>query len=365
MTAFEPGSTVELVIDGMAAGGSGVARHEGRVVFVPRAAPGDRLRCRLVRVRKRYAQAEIEEILAPGPDRREAPCRHFGRCGGCQWMHLSEEAQERARRQLLTDALVRIGRVKDPPPIEWLGSPRALGYRARARVAYRGGVVGFRAAGSHELIDVAKCLVLHPDAQRALDALRASKPQGEGEVEIRAFEGEAAGLRVSPGSFLQANAYLWDAWASAVAEACGSGDLAVDLYAGVGFYTTRLESSFRRVVAVERASSARDLAHNLRAATVYRSSVESYAITRLGETTPDVVLLNPPRVGCDAVVIDALRELMPRRIVYVSCDPATLARDLARLGPRFELRRVVAIDALPQTDEVEAFIVLTSSTTNE
>lgn len=364
MSAFQPGRVVELVIEGMAAGGSGVARHEGRVVFVPWSAPGDRLRCRLLRVRKRHAHAEIEEILEPGPDRREAPCRHFGRCGGCPWMHLTEEAQARARRQLLTDALVRIGRVKELPPVEWLASPRALGYRARARVAYRDGVVGFRVAGSHELIDVAECPVLHPDAQRALDALRASRPAGEGEVEIRAFEDEAAGLRVSPGSFLQANASLWDAWASAVAEACGSGDLAVELYAGVGFYTTRLERSFREVVAVERARSARDLAHNTRA-TVHQTSVESHAITRLADATPDLVLLNPPRCGCDPVVIDALRKLMPRRIVYVSCDPATLARDVARLGHGFELRRVVAIDALPQTDSVEAFIVLTSSSTNE
>ena len=86
MSALEPGSSVELVIESMAAGGSGVARHDGRVVFVARAAPGDRLRCRLLRVRKRHAIAEIEEILEPGPDRREAPCRHFGRCGGCAWV---------------------------------------------------------------------------------------------------------------------------------------------------------------------------------------------------------------------------------------------------------------------------------------
>ncbi len=358
---LEVGDRLELEIERLAAGGDGVAHHDGRAVFVRASAPGDRVLCQVVQVRRRFARAEIESITVPGPDRREPRCVYYGRCGGCDWMHLDDAAQARASREILAAALLRIGRLRDLPPIEWLASPEPFGYRARARVACQGRRVGFRAAGSHEVVDVSECIVLDPATQRELARLRRTPPPQDSEVEIRGFGGEAAGLRVSPGAFFQANGLLWEAWQRMVADACGSGELAVELYAGGGFYTAALARAFKRVIAVERASSASDLRHNT-SAEVHRTSAERFAITQLPDLSPDVVLLNPPRAGCDAVVVDAVRRQMPRRIVYVSCDPATLARDVSRLERDFIVSRVVAIDSLPQTSSVESLLVLDSQT---
>jgi 23S rRNA (uracil1939-C5)-methyltransferase len=243
-----------------------------------------------------------------------------------------------------------------------LPSPRTLGYRSRARVAVCETAIGFRGASSRNVIDVERCAVLDSDTQQALDDLRRSAHSDVGtrDVEIRGFGGQAAGLRVGVGAFFQANGALWDSWAQTVAAACGEAERIVELYAGVGFYTVHLASRFKRVIAVERARSASDLRYNTDAE-VIQMSAEHFCLTQLAGLAPDVVLLNPPRTGCDPVVIDALRSAVPQRTVYVSCDPATLARDIARLGDAFHVSRVVAIDALPQTHHVESLTVLSTN----
>lgn len=355
----EVGESVELRIDALAAGGDGVARHEGRVFFVPLSAPGDRVRAEVVQVRPNFARAEIVELLEPGPGRREPACPYFGTCGGCSWLHLDAATQRAARLQIARDALRRIGGFEAIPEPEWLPSPVEFGYRAHARVSIAPGAIGFRMRQSDRVVDVAQCLVLDAMTQRALEALRADPPSGRDRVAIRGFDERAAGLRVSRGSFFQANGALWSAWRDAVVDACGEGGLAVELYAGVGFYTAGLESRFARVVAVERSASIADLRVNTKAQAVHKS-VEAFCVADLRELEPDLVLLNPPRTGCDPCVIEAIRESRARRVVYVSCDPPTLARDLSRLGGGFLMKRVVVIDAMPQTHHVELFVVLES-----
>jgi 23S rRNA (uracil1939-C5)-methyltransferase len=354
------GQRLELRLEGLAAGGDAVGRAGSRVLFVALGAPGDRVRVRVVELQRRFARAEIEELLEPGPGRREPPCRYFGTCGGCSWMHLDEATQRSARETLLRDALLRIARLRDLPEIEWLDSPRALGYRARARVAHEAGRVGFRERASHRVVDVEHCLVLDAATQAQLEALRAQPPAGRGELEIRGFGArapeEALGLRVAPGAFFQANSSLWQRWLALVAELAGAGGLAVELYAGVGFYTAVIERTFARVIAVERSRAARDLSRNTRAE-VFELPAEDWAKALHG-LEPDLVLLNPPRIGCDARVAAAIGRSRARRIVYVSCDPATLARDLARFGDTFRLARLVLIDALPQTHHVECAALL-------
>jgi 23S rRNA (uracil1939-C5)-methyltransferase len=356
---LQVGQLIEVDIERLAAGGDALGHYEGRVVFVPLAAPGDRISARVTLVRPRFARAEIAAILTPSPARRDAVCEYYGHCGGCDWMHLDEATQSQARKEILRDALIRIGRVRQIPDIESLPSPLALGYRARARVAVESGVVGFRAAGSHKLVDVERCVVLDDATQAQLDALRRAPPEGAQEFEVRGFGDQALGLRVNRRSFVQPNAALWRGFSDLVVQACGSGELAVELYAGVGFFTVGLERSFRHVIAVERSPSARDLRHNS-GARVFQTAAEAFAVQELPQLSPDLVLVNPPRSGCDKLVIDALQKLRPARLVYVSCDPSTLARDIALLGDEFALRRVVAVDALPQTHHVESVVVLDS-----
>jgi 23S rRNA (uracil1939-C5)-methyltransferase len=360
--SLAPGDELELSVESLAAGGDGVARAAGLTVFVARAAPGDRVRARVTLVRPRFARAEISEILAPGPARREAPCPYYARCGGCSWLHLAEAEQSRARAAIAREALARIAGRPGLPEIEVVTSPRALGYRARARLAYGAGRVGFRARASHEVVDVERCAVLDPETQAALEKLRAARPRGAGELEIRGFGPavDVAGkrLEVAAGAFFQANRSLWERWLELVAEVCGGGELAVELYCGIGFYTSRLCDRFARVIAVELSPEAAASALSNSRAEVTRDSAEHWAPLHLARLRPDLVLLNPPRVGCHRNVSDALRASEAKRIVYVSCEPATFARDLARIGPQFRLRRLVSLDALPQTSHVELVALL-------
>jgi 23S rRNA (uracil1939-C5)-methyltransferase len=355
------GSEIDLEIDSLAAGGDGVARSEGRVVFVARGAPGDRARVRLREVHPRWARGEIAKLLAPGLARRAAPCPYAESCGGCDWQHLDEAAQRAARVAIASDALRRIGGFEELPPVEELVSPAGFGYRSRARVAFEHGRVGFRARRSREVVDVARCAVLDAPTQAALAALRADPPRGAGELELRGFGPAIAvggrPLVVGNRSFLQANSLLWEAWRGLVLESCGRGRTAVELYAGVGFYSAGLDERFERVVAVERGPAAADLARNARVEAV-AAAAEDWAPRELARLQPELVLLNPPRAGCHRLVSDALRDAAPARIVYVSCDPATLARDLREMRHRMRVTRLVVIDALPQTHHVEVLCAL-------
>jgi 23S rRNA (uracil1939-C5)-methyltransferase len=359
------GDEIELTIDALAAGGEGIGRLDGLAVFVPWSAPGDRIRARVIESRRRFARAEIAELVEPGPDRREPPCPWFARCGGCSWMHVSEEAQRRARVAIVRDALRRIGGASELPEIGELVSPLPLGYRARARIAYAHGSVGFRAARSHDVVDVAYCAVLDPRAAQEFERVRASRPRGRGEIEIRSWENVLRvgdeNLRVSPDSFFQANASLWEVWRQRVVESCGRGELAVELYAGVGFYTTGLVENFRRVIAVERGRAVRDARKNTRAEVVH-AAAEDWAPGELPSLAPDLVLVNPPRAGCHPALVEAIAAAPPRRVVYVSCDPSTLARDFRALAHTFRIAELCVIDALPQTHHVEALCVFESLT---
>ena len=359
--SVQVGAELELAIERLAAGGDGVAHVAGLTVFVPRAAPGDQLRARITRVEPRFARAEIVAVLVPGPSRREAPCPYYGECGGCSWLHLDEAEQSRAREAIVREALVRIAHVESLPGFEHVASPAALHYRSRARLAHARGRVGFRARGSHEIIDIESCAVLDSATETELARVRARPPRGVGELEIRGYgeQLEIGGrvLAVGPSAFFQANRPLWERWRAVVIEACGRGERACELYCGVGFYTQELVLRFARVVAVERSKAARDARSNARAEVV-EAACEDWAPCSLEAFAPELVLLNPPRAGCHQMVSDSIRAARPLRVVYVSCEASTLARDIARLGPDFRLARVIVLDALPQTHHVEVVAVL-------
>ncbi len=377
------GESVELRIDALAAGGDGVGRlPDGRVVFVPLAAPGDRLRARIVSLSKRFARAEVEEVLEPGPSRVEPRCAAFGDCGGCAWQHVDYEAQCEAKRRIVEDALRRLGHLA-PADVAFHPSPTPWAYRARARLLVKKGRVGYRRRGSHQLCAVDACPVLAPRLEVALRGLR-DDPPPDGEWEIAggdegvsahpiggagdAVEIDVAGfsLRISPGVFYQAHADLHEALVAAVTRAAGSGALALELYAGGGFFTLPLSRHFERVVAIEgQPEAVDDLRHNVATekvagVEVVGESVEA-ALAREDPTMfrPDALVLDPPRAGLAPEVCTQILAMQPRRIVYLSCDPATLARDLGILsGAGYALGAVEAFDLFPQTPHVEVLATL-------
>jgi 23S rRNA (uracil1939-C5)-methyltransferase len=379
---------IELRIESLAKGGDGVGRaSDGRVVFVPFTAPGDLVRVALVSRHARYAHGAALELLEPGPGRTDPLCPVFGVCGGCDWQHVAYGAQLEAKRAILRDAIERIAKLRVPERFAMRPSPSPYGYRSRARVVAGRGRVGFRRRRSHAVCATARCPVLVPALDEPLRALAEHPPEPTGEWEISAGSGgevavarvpardseafveiEVAGerLRVSAGTFVQANALVRDALAAAVAGASGGGQTCLELFAGAGLFTLPLARRFARVVAVESHPGAvADLEENLAAAglsdveIVAQSVEEAFAASAFATLRPEVVVLDPPRAGLEAATRDGLPRLRARRVVYVSCDPATLARDVAVLADRgYALASLEAFDLFPQTAHVEAVAVL-------
>lgn len=420
---------VEVEITGIAAGGAGVGRlPDGRVTFVHRTAPGDRAEVRVVEERKRWSRSELVAIRTPSPDRREAPCPHYERCGGCTLEHMTYPAQLRAKTRIVQDALRRIGGLDLDVP-EVTPSPRELRYRNRVTFTLRrarGGVV----AGFHELenpdriLDIgADCLLPEEAVAEAWAALREAwgpsarrLPSGsELRLTLRASEGGAVSLAIdggyapgrpeeildavaaldavwhrpegSPGyALLAGEPVLAEDWAGEDVElggdvftqvnrqaaalleahvlervATGAPAAVLDGYCGVGLYARRLAREGVKVVGIE--SNPAAVAEARRAspgATLLEGRVEE----RLGEALPvDAAILNPPRAGLDAAVPPLLRERRPDRLVYVSCDPATLARDLKRLSGAYRVAGVRCFDLFPQTAHVETVVELESCAT--
>jgi len=380
---------LELTIASLAGGVDGVGRAAGgRVLFVPFSAPGDRVRVRVVEERARFARGEIVELLAAGPSRKKPQCPVFGRCGGCAWQHIGYDTQLEAKREILRSTLERVGRIRLPGPIELMPCPVPYRYRTRTRVLVEGGRVGYRERRSHALCATSHCPVLVPELDAALEQLGSHGEPDSGEWELASGEGGAVriewlgapappgstgelAIRVgddslvfSPGVFVQSNGPLRDALAAAVHEAAGHGRFAVELFAGAGFLTLGLARRFRRVVAVEGdPASCADLLRNVRRAGLHNIELRCEAAERAAAqgfgAIPDTVVLDPPRRGLARDGAAAVCALGAPRIVYLSCDPATLARDLGVLcAGGYEVLQVRGFDLFPQTAHVEALATL-------
>jgi 23S rRNA (uracil1939-C5)-methyltransferase len=389
------GDLVEVTTERLAYGGDAVARHDGLAIFVPFAVPKERLRVRITERKKNFARAVIDQILAPSPSRREAPCQYFGDCGGCQLQHITYEAQLESKTGFVRDALERIGRIDWPHQIE-IRHAAEFGYRGRAQIKVdrRAGRVGFSRAASNAVCDVTSCPILVPELDEALrslwgtlgnatdkdqtlpNRLQVEMAAGENGVSFEPALGELPGgalqrtvrgavYNFGPSTFFQANPGLLD---ELVGEAVGteSGVVAIDLYAGVGLFTIQLARRFNRVIGIEAdRETARFAFENIAANGVtnvefHNSVVESWLKNFLEAKTPppDLMLLDPPRGGALEAVGYAAA-LKPTRITYVSCDPSTLARDLRTLvDSGYELTRITALDLFPQTYHIETVAAL-------
>jgi len=390
---LEVGAEVEVEIERILPGGMGLAHARGQTLFVALAAPGDRVRVRVRQVRGAVAFAAIEEIVAPSPVRVVPPCPYFGRCGGCDFQQMTYDAQLAAKIEIIRDCLRRIARVESPGNIPIVASPSAWQYRSRAQWQYDSTRkhLGYFARGSYEVCDVIECPVVVPQLQEVLTNLRAevsaeNLPKNTSEFQAVAGDGEAVALtpllwettatdavraiggeryRFSAECFFQINHELLG---SLVEEAIkdARGESAIDLYCGVGLFTLPLARRFARVVGVEGNAAACGYARlNLVSAELTNAHIETAGVgewlsahTRAAMPI-DFVLLDPPRAGADGGAAEGIVALRPRRISYVSCDPATLARDLkAFLTSGYELASVVAFDMFPQTHHVETVVHL-------
>ncbi|MFL6282729.1 MAG: class I SAM-dependent RNA methyltransferase [Pyrinomonadaceae bacterium] len=409
---------LEVTIERILPGGVGLAHAEGRTVLVALAAPGDRLRVRVESVRGRTTFASIVEVLSSSPSRVEPPCPYFGRCGGCDFQQLDYRAQLDAKVEMIRDCLRRVARLEPPGEIQITPSPLEWRYRSRARWQHDPvrNFLGYYERGSHRVCDVVECPVAAPEVESRLTRLRELMREGSLPSDAAEFEAVAGdeGVSLAPavepgdereqtrviageryrfdaGCFFQINHALLEPLvrealrdASEETESAGdiveetagdgvnetlnyvSGETALDLYAGVGLFTLPLARSFSRVVAVEgNAASTAYARRNLSDACLSNARVETGAVgawlthnaERIGSA--DFVLLDPPRAGAEPEAVRGIVALNPRHISYVSCDPATLARDLLSLTTAgYRLASVRAFDMFPQTHHVETVIHL-------
>jgi 23S rRNA (uracil1939-C5)-methyltransferase len=389
------GASLEVSIERILPGGVGLAHADGLTVLVGLAAPGDRLRVRVERERGKTLFASLEEVLEPSPARVEPPCPYFGRCGGCDFQQLNYEAQLAAKAEIIRDCLRRVGHVEPPSDISVTPSPAEWRYRSRARWQFDPvrGHLGYYERGTHRVCDVVECPVAAPAVQERLTRLRAELPleglpadahefeavEGDGGVALRPALEEAdereqmrvvAGerYRFDAGCFFQINHTLLEPLVRA-----GLGDAegrtALDLYCGVGLFTLPLARRFGRVTGVEAHPAAASYAwRNLSDAGLTNATVETAAVgdwlaAHAAELPPpDFLLLDPPRTGAEPEAVRAILSLRPARISYVSCDPATLARDLHALAQGgYRISSLQAFDMFPQTHHVETVVHLSHS----
>jgi 23S rRNA (uracil1939-C5)-methyltransferase len=342
-----------LEITDVAFGGKAVGRLEdGRVCFLPDALPGERVEVRLTRESKRFTEGVVERLLESSPRRVKPPCPYYGVCGGCSYQHVSYDYQVELKTKQVRDTLRRIGGISEPAVHEGIPSPLPYGYRNRITVHRQGGRIGFHRRDGRGLVDIEACLLGSEAVNARLTALR-GEPFYEGARPLREHHDRYG--------FHQTNDGVAELLLDAVDEACGEGgELLIDAYCGDGFFARRLAPKFRRTVGIE--WNARSIEQAKAAAGPNEVYLEGDVSERLGEVLDAgeraVVILDPPAQGIDARVIDLLAGAPVDKLLYVSCDPATLARDLKQLSPYYTLDHAIPLDMFPQTAEIEVLAIL-------
>jgi 23S rRNA (uracil1939-C5)-methyltransferase len=413
---------IEARIEKMVYGGEGLARVQGQVLLAPLVLPEELVEIQPVKDDPRLLRGRVTRIVETSPRRVPPACTYFAQCGGCHYQHALYEDQLRFKTEILVETLRRIGKLEAPEPQVLSGEPWAYRNRAQFKVVKRGRDfhLGYLEAGSNHLVDIEACPIVSPAINELLPTLRdvgrrQDFPDGTAEIEIVDGNGQVLvtvrsderfpdtlvtalrerapslvsiargdaqggffrlwggghvicpvggfGYRVSHGVFFQVNRFLLDSLADAVVGDL-SGSLALDLYSGAGYFTLPLARRFAKVEAVETNSAAvRDLRANCAAAKLdnvmsHRAATGEF-LARYDGPAPDAILLDPPRAGLGQTSARHLAKLGARSIIYVSCDPPTLSRDLALLtAAGYKLEKLLMVDLFPQTFHIETVVAL-------
>lgn len=381
---------MEFTVEKLVYGGDGLARVDGRVALTPFVLPGETVRAETNLSNGGVLRGKLLDVITPSPSRVRPPCSYFTRCGGCQYQHIDYAEQLVQKLAILRESLERIGKLHFDGEIGVIAD-EPWGYRNRIQLHIENGRVGYREHGSMKLCAIDHCPISSPELNKAIAKLNVEMPYvGQYEGTLQLFTNETdlqvspsarvtrrmrdlldslgttmpieyTGLRVSRNSFFQVNRFLLPKLIeAALGEA--SGTLAMDLYSGVGLFSTVLAKRFARVIAVEAGVGAhRDLIENAsRAGTAiesYQAAVEEFLVEFSG--APDFILADPPRAGIGKQAATQLLRIRAPRLTLVSCDPATLARDLAQLtAGGYRIERIALIDLFPQTFHLETVVHL-------
>lgn len=364
-------------MDNIAFGGDGVVRLEGFVVFVPFVLPGEQVEVEFTEVRRSFARARLIRVIEASPDRVTPACPYFGECGGCQYQHAAYDSQLALKHRQVADLMERLGRLDPARVAPLVPCPRPYGYRNRIMIRSQWQkplqrlVIGFVRQDCGLVIDVEECAIAEPEVSAGIREVRANPPPKGGlKVVLRKFP---EGWELPRDSFFQNNFHLLPGLVGVVRERLRAArvNTLLDLYCGVGFFGIELADEVDRFVGVEidrmaiQAARANADQRNLRhgefllgdAPTLLPELLARFATERVA------VIVDPPRRGCAPALLDQLISHRPAQVVYVSCHPATLARDLRRLieAGAYRLEQVVPLDMFPQTQHVECVADLRST----
>ena len=349
--------TVDLKIEDVAFGGKGVARENGKAVFIPFTIDGESVSAKITREKKQFAEAELVDLRETSSHRVEPPCPYFGQCGGCAYQHIDYAHQLAIKSRQVHDVLQRIGKLKDVPMRSIIPSPLQYAYRNRITVHAENGVIGYFRRDSHRLIDVERCPIAMDEVNRELTDLRA-RDLGDGHYTLRARSG--------PRVFSQTNDGVANALRDLIVELMPPNqDLLIDAFCSAGSFTKALVDKFNRVVGIDwdRFAIAAALETAGAKETYIAGDVDANLNSILGQSDADqtAVIVDPPAVGLSAHARKTIVDLAPATLIYVSCNPATLARDLAELQQQFKIESVTPLDMFPQTAEIEVVVQLQRS----
>lgn len=375
-----PGQRLELSIADMAFGGESVARINDFVIFVPFVIPGEKIVAEVTEVKKKFARAKLVEVTTPSPLRVEPQCPYFAACGGCQYQHVAYAEQLVLKRKQIADLFQRIGHLSGEKVAPVIPCPRPYGYRNRVMIRSQWNRpeqrlnIGFVRWDCGLVEDITQCAIAEPAINEQITHARAHPPPKGGIKLVLRVAPE--GWDVPPDSFFQNNFFLLPRLVETVRElVCASGTRhLLDLFCGVGFFALELADVVESFIGVEYDRAAiqaarRNAEARKRANGEFISAMVEDALPNLlRRFTPQAttVLLDPPRKGCDPATLRLLREQGPAQIVYISCHPATMARDLNILCGEgvYELVQAVPLDMFPQTQHVECAASLKRAATD-
>jgi 23S rRNA (uracil1939-C5)-methyltransferase len=407
-----PETILEVKLDKLVYGGDAMGRLEdGRAVFVPYALPGETARVRVVTEKRGHVRAELVEVLEASPERIAARCKHFTVCGGCHYQHMSYAKQLEVKRQVLVEQFQRMAGIDAPPVEAVVPSPAEWNYRNTVQFSQtEDGKLGFQAAGTRRVIPITECFLPEEDINQIWPQLNLEPVPGLQRIELRqADNGEMlvlsgqdelppemelelpiSAVYLSPvkgpmimagdefgiihinerpfsfhaGSFFQVNTAQAEALVNHVMGLLPltPETVALDVYCGVGLFSAFIAPQVKQLIGIEYSGLAcEDFAVNLdefENVAIYQGPAER--ILPSLEVQPDVVVMDPPRAGLKPEALDALVKMEAGTLVYVSCDPATLARDVKRLlSAGYRLERITPFDLFPQTYHIETVVLLT------
>ena len=385
------GTNIRLILENWGRLGSAMAHLDDKVVFVFGGIPVEEVVAKVIAERRNYIAAEVVEILKPSPERVKPPCIYFGNCTGCQFQHINYEFQIKLKQQFLLDSLQRVGGFIEPYVLETIPSPKIYGYRNHARFTIGNeGALGFINRESRAFIPIDQCMIMESGINEIMGRLQGSCSEtsqlsirygvNTGEFLIQPILNNKTLdiptgqkhykesirkqiFQIASPSFFQVNIQQLDTMVEIIKEAIqlSGSEVIVDAYAGVGTFAILLAPYAGKIIAIEDSSAA---IHDAKINSANFTNVEFI----LGKTEellcaldekPYAVILDPSRKGCHIKTLQALHLLKPQKIVYISCDPNTLARDLKILcAEGFYLERVQPIDMFPQTHHVESISIL-------